>query len=48
MVLVPHREPGIDARALPADYQAIMKIVAAVPKPAKDVTIQLGRGSGPA
>ena len=49
MLLVPHREPGMDESALPADYQAIMKIVAAAsePVPAKDVSVQLGRGTQP-
>lgn len=49
MLLVPHREPGMDESALPADYQAITKIVAAAsePVPAKDVSVQLGRGTQP-
>ena len=49
MLLVPYREDGMDTSALPADYQAIMKIVAAVsePVPAKDVSIKLGRGTAP-
>ncbi|MFD3735282.1 hypothetical protein [Streptomyces sp. NPDC058632] len=49
MLLVPHREPGTDESALPADYQAIMKIVAAAsePVPAKDVSVHLGRGTQP-
>jgi hypothetical protein len=49
MLLVPHREPGMDDSVLPADYQAITKIVAAAsePVPAKDVSIQLGRGTQP-
>jgi hypothetical protein len=49
MLLVLHREPGMDDSALPADYQAITKIVAAAsePVPAKDVSIQLGRGTQP-
>ncbi|GAB2826324.1 hypothetical protein GCM10027073_64280 [Streptomyces chlorus] len=49
MLLVPHREPGIDESALPADYQTIMKLVAAAsdPTPAKDVSVQLGRGTQP-
>ncbi|MFE5039120.1 hypothetical protein [Streptomyces sp. NPDC056683] len=38
------------ASVLPADYQAIMKIVAAAsdPVPAKDVSVQLGKGTAPA
>lgn len=49
MLLVPHRADGMDTSALPADYQAIMKIVAAVsePVPAKEVSVKLGRGTGP-
>jgi hypothetical protein len=49
LLLVPHREDGMDTSALPADYQAIMKIVAAVsePVPAKDVSVKLGRGTAP-
>jgi hypothetical protein len=49
LLLVPHREPGLDARALPADYQAIMEIVSTVtePVPAKDVSVKLGRGTQP-
>ncbi|MCX4734675.1 hypothetical protein [Streptomyces sp. NBC_01363] len=49
MLLVPHREPGVDESALPADYQAIMKMVTAAsePVPAKDVSVQLGRGTQP-
>jgi hypothetical protein len=49
MLLVPHREPGMAQSVLPADYQAIIKIVAAVsePVPAKDVSVQLGRGTQP-
>ncbi|MFH8388018.1 hypothetical protein ACH4E7_45335, partial [Kitasatospora sp. NPDC018058] len=49
MLLVPHREDGMDASVLPADYQAIMRIVTAVsePVPAKDVSVELGRGTGP-
>lgn len=49
MLLVPHREDGMDTSALPADNQAIMKIVTAVAGPvsAKDVSIKLGRGTGP-
>ncbi|MEU1598538.1 hypothetical protein ABZ468_38460 [Streptomyces sp. NPDC005708] len=49
MLLVPHREPGMDENVLPADYQAIMKIVAAVsdPVPAKDISVQLGKGTAP-
>ncbi|MFF4315789.1 hypothetical protein [Streptomyces sp. NPDC001507] len=49
MLLVPHREPGIADSVLPADYQAIMKIVAAAsdPVPAKDVSVQLGKGTAP-
>ncbi|MFI1422916.1 hypothetical protein ACH4VX_34155 [Streptomyces sp. NPDC020731] len=49
MLPVPHREPGMDESALPADYQTIMKVVAAVsePVPAKDVSVQLGRGTQP-
>ncbi|MEV6057927.1 hypothetical protein [Streptomyces sp. NPDC052107] len=46
MLLVPHREPGMDESALP-DYRAITKIVVAAskPVPAKDVSVQLGRGT---
>ncbi|MGI5430843.1 hypothetical protein [Streptomyces sp. CA-179760] len=49
MLLVPHREPGMDESALPADYQAIMKLVTAAsePVPAKDVSVRLGRGAQP-
>ncbi|MFD7283623.1 hypothetical protein ACFV80_43200 [Streptomyces sp. NPDC059862] len=49
MLLVPHREPDMDEIALPTDYQAIMKIAAAAsePVPAKDVSVQLGRGTQP-
>jgi hypothetical protein len=49
MLLVPHPEPGMVASTLPADYEAIMKLVAAVsePVPAKDVSVQLGRGTQP-
>lgn len=49
MLLVPHHEPGMDESALPVDYQAIMKIVAAASEqvPAKDVSVQLGRGAQP-
>lgn len=49
MLLVPHREQGMDTSALPADYQAIMKIAAAAsePVPAKDVSVRLGRGTQP-
>ncbi|MGW4518737.1 hypothetical protein ACWEO4_44180 [Streptomyces sp. NPDC004393] len=49
MLLVPHRGPGMDESALPADYQAIMKIVSVVaePVPAKDVSVQLGKGTQP-
>ncbi|MEV7931291.1 hypothetical protein [Kitasatospora sp. NPDC088779] len=49
MLLVPHREPDMDPSALPADYQAIMKIVASAPEPvpAKDVSVRLGRGVQP-
>lgn len=49
MLLVPHREPDVYEGALPADRQAIMKIVTAAsePVPAKDVSIQLGRGTQP-
>ncbi|MCX4734543.1 hypothetical protein [Streptomyces sp. NBC_01363] len=49
MLLVPHREPGVDESALPADYQAIMKMVTAAsePVPAKDVSVQLGRRAQP-
>jgi len=49
MLLVAHREDGMDTGALPADYQAIMKIVttASEPVPAKDVSVGLGRGTGP-
>ncbi|TQK42534.1 hypothetical protein FBY35_3954 [Streptomyces sp. SLBN-118] len=49
MLLIPHREHGMDMSALPADYQAIMKIVAAASEavPAKDVSVELGRGAGP-
>ena len=49
MLLVPHREAGMDTGALPTDYQAIMKIVTALPEPvaAKDVSVELGRGTGP-
>jgi hypothetical protein len=45
MLLVLHREPGMDDSALPADYQAITKIVAAAsePVPAKDVSTQPGQ-----
>ncbi|MEV0538066.1 hypothetical protein [Kitasatospora sp. NPDC050463] len=37
LLLVPHREDGMDQGALPSDYQAIMKIMAAAdsrPEPA--------------
>lgn len=49
MLLVPHRADGMDTSTLPADYQAIMKIVAAAsePVPAKEVSVKLGRGTGP-
>jgi hypothetical protein len=49
MLLVPHREPGMDEGALPADYQAIWKIVTAAsePVPAKDVSVHLGKGTAP-
>ncbi|OKI25547.1 hypothetical protein [Streptomyces sp. CB03911] len=49
MLLVPHREDDMDTSALPADHQAIMKIVAAASEavPAKDVNVKLGRGTGP-
>lgn len=49
MLLVPHREPGMDESVLPADYQAIMTIVAAAPDPvpAKDISVRLGRGTAP-
>ncbi|MFF3518668.1 hypothetical protein [Streptomyces sp. NPDC002573] len=49
MLLVPHREPGMDESVLPADYQAIMKIVATAsdPVPAKDISVQLGKGTAP-
>ncbi|MFH9355790.1 hypothetical protein [Kitasatospora sp. NPDC017646] len=49
MLLVPHREEGMDTSALPVDYQTIMKIVAGAsqPVPAKDVSVELGRGTGP-
>jgi hypothetical protein len=49
MLLVPHHEPGMAEGALPADYQAIMKIVAASSEqvPAKHVSVQLGRGTEP-
>ncbi|MBE1600773.1 hypothetical protein H4687_006902 [Streptomyces stelliscabiei] len=33
MRLVPHREPGMDESALPANYQAIMKMVTAASEP---------------
>ncbi|MFH0520479.1 hypothetical protein ACHBTE_25300 [Streptomyces sp. M41] len=33
VLLVPHHGPGMVESALPADYQAIMKIVAVVPEP---------------
>jgi hypothetical protein len=48
-MLLPHREPGMGTDALPADYQSITKIVAAVPEPvpAKDVSVKLGRGTQP-
>ncbi|MFF4605151.1 hypothetical protein ACFY12_20755 [Streptomyces sp. NPDC001339] len=49
MLLVPHREPDMDESALPTDHQSVMKIVAAVsePVPAKDVSVQPGRGTQP-
>ncbi|MFJ7495828.1 hypothetical protein ACIQZB_32505 [Streptomyces sp. NPDC097727] len=49
MLLVPHREGGMDTSTLPADYQAIWKIVVEVPEPvpAKDVSVKLGKGTGP-
>ncbi|WP_406424424.1 hypothetical protein OH809_02520 [Streptomyces sp. NBC_00873] len=49
MLLVPHREPGMTERALPADYQAIVTIVSAAsePVPAKDVSVKLGKGTLP-
>ncbi|MFD4860615.1 hypothetical protein [Streptomyces atratus] len=49
MLLVPHREPGMDEGVLPADYQAIVKIVtgAEEPVPAKDVSVTLGKGTTP-
>ncbi|MFB6963431.1 hypothetical protein ACFCYB_42465 [Streptomyces sp. NPDC056309] len=39
----------MDESVLPADYQAIRKIVAAAsePVPAKDVSVRLGKGTGP-
>ena len=49
MLLVPHREPGMDDSALPADYRSIMKIVAAASEPAtaKGVSVRLGRSTTP-
>lgn len=49
LLLVPHRGPGADESMLPADYQTIMRIVAAVsePVPAKDVSVKLGKGTLP-
>ncbi|MFF5090308.1 hypothetical protein [Streptomyces niveus] len=49
LLLVPHREPGMNESRLPADYQAIWKIVvaAAEPVPAKDVSVTLGKGTQP-
>jgi hypothetical protein len=49
MLLVAHRGPGMDASLLPADYQAIVTIVAAASEPVrdKDVSVQLGKGTGP-
>ncbi|MCX4745972.1 hypothetical protein OG455_10615 [Kitasatospora sp. NBC_01287] len=49
LLLVPHREAGMDESVLPADYQAIMKTVsgAAEAVPAKDVSVKLGRGAQP-
>ncbi|MDH6123074.1 hypothetical protein [Kitasatospora sp. GAS204B] len=49
MLLVPHRGDGLETSALPADYQAIMKIVTAAPEPvpAKDVSVKLGKDTQP-
>jgi hypothetical protein len=49
LLLVPHREAGMDESVLPVDYQAIMRIVSgeAEPVPAKDVSVKLGRGTQP-
>ncbi|BFV61243.1 hypothetical protein KCMC57_up63470 [Kitasatospora sp. CMC57] len=49
LLLVPHREAGMQESALPADYQAIMRIVSGAVEavPAKDVSVKLGRGTQP-
>ncbi len=49
MLLVPHRELGMAESVLPADCQAIMKIVSAAsdPVPARDISVQLGKGTAP-
>ncbi|MEV6213016.1 hypothetical protein [Kitasatospora sp. NPDC051914] len=50
MLLVPHREKGMDESALPADYQQILKAVsgATEPLPAKEACVALGVGTQPA
>jgi len=50
MLLVPHREEGMDAGVLPADYQAILKAVAGIEGAVKagDVALALGKGVQPA
>ncbi|MEU6882881.1 hypothetical protein [Streptomyces sp. NPDC046712] len=49
MLPAPHREPNMDESSLPADHQAIMRILAAAsgPIPANDVSAELGRGTQP-
>jgi len=50
MLLVPHREEGMDAGVLPADYQAILKVIVETEGAvkARDVTLALGKGVQPA
>ncbi|MEV7358007.1 hypothetical protein [Kitasatospora sp. NPDC091276] len=50
MVLVPHREEGMDAGVLPADYLAILKTVTGIEGAVKagGVAPALGKGVEPA
>ncbi|MDJ0347363.1 hypothetical protein QMK19_39825 [Streptomyces sp. H10-C2] len=49
MLLIPPREDGMDESALPEDYQAVLRVVAAAAEPVKagQVSVQLGKGTLP-
>lgn len=50
LLLVVHREDGMDTDVLPDDYQEIMRLVAGATEPVKaaDVSVKLGNGILPA